>query len=76
MEFNHARVDDIPLIWCEPSDAEKRRLVIWLNGFGGNKESVKAVPINPLTPVMTIFFNQYAMKILEFIYTCQKYSHF
>ena len=41
MNFNHATVDDIPLIWCEPPKNERRHLVIWLNGFSGSKESVK-----------------------------------
>ena len=39
-KINRASVGDIPLIWVEPENSEMRKLVIWLTGFGGDKERV------------------------------------
>lgn len=40
--MKQAVVDHIPLLWCEPEEADRRDLVIWLPGFSGTKESVSA----------------------------------
>lgn len=37
--LRQGRVGHIPIIWIAPPQTELRRLVIWLPGFSGNKES-------------------------------------
>jgi len=39
--INKATVGQIPVIWLEPEELEKRRLVIWLPGFSGTKEAME-----------------------------------
>jgi dienelactone hydrolase len=40
--MNHAFVGQIPVSWVEPANSpSNRRLVIWLTGFSGSKESVQ-----------------------------------
>jgi uncharacterized protein len=40
--MNHAFVGQIPVTWIEPANSPSaRRLVIWLTGFSGSKESVQ-----------------------------------
>jgi hypothetical protein len=40
--LNHAYIGQIPLLWLQPTpQPETRRLVIWLTGFSGGKESVE-----------------------------------
>jgi len=34
-----SRVGEIPVVWIEPEAPKARRLVIWLTGFSGSKES-------------------------------------
>ncbi len=38
----HAKVGDIPILVIAPKETKGRPLVIWLNGFSGQKESVDA----------------------------------
>ncbi len=39
--LKQAMVADIPLLWAEPATHAPRKLVIWLPGFSGSKESVQ-----------------------------------
>jgi dienelactone hydrolase len=34
-------VDDIPLIYLRPDDNDRKKLVVWLNGFSGNKKDCR-----------------------------------
>ena len=40
MKLHRGRVDDIPLIYVKPAVVSRHRLVIFLHGFGGTKESI------------------------------------
>ena len=39
--LKQAMVADIPVLWAEPATQAPRKLVIWLPGFSGSKESVQ-----------------------------------
>lgn len=39
--LKHTTIEGIPTIWCEPTAGEARKLVIWLPGFSGNKDSME-----------------------------------
>lgn len=38
-DAHRERIDHIPVIWIEPQESQKRRLVIFLNHLGGRKEA-------------------------------------
>lgn len=40
LEPQRARVGEIPVLWIDPGVSQNRRLVIWLTGFSGSKDSV------------------------------------
>lgn len=39
--MNHTFIGHIPAAWVEPSNVNRRKLVIWLTGFSGDKDAVK-----------------------------------
>ncbi len=42
LEVRHAWVDEIPVIWVDPTEAPShRKLVIWLTGLSGRKEAIQ-----------------------------------
>jgi len=41
IEVSKVYYKDIPIIWAAPKNKEQKKLIIWLNGLSGNKETMK-----------------------------------
>lgn len=36
-------ISDIPVVWAELATTRSKKLVIWLPGFGGDKEAIMSL---------------------------------